>query len=92
MFLLLSGQIVHDGENAAQIMVQAATTQGAVARESMQPAWVPPPVVQLVDRGLAYHKAGAMAERRCHERRHARSVRGALRSAHHARRARGHVA
>jgi len=55
LFTLISGELVHLGDNAQQLMVRAAT---AVARSlaEVAPA-VPQPVVALVDRALAFEKA-----------------------------------
>ena len=53
MFSLLSGEYVHDGENAAQVLIAVATTPArslAVAAPS-----VPPAVVAIVDKALAFH-------------------------------------
>jgi len=53
MFSLLSGQYVHDGENAAQVLIAVATTPSrslAIAAPDM-----PPDVVALVDKALAFH-------------------------------------
>jgi len=55
MFSLLSGQFVHVGESATHLMVMAATQK---ARSLASVAGdVPPPVVDLVDRALAFAKA-----------------------------------
>ncbi len=59
LFTLLSGQLVHEGDNASQLMVKTAT---APARSLAQVApEVPPMVVQLVDCALAFEKPGRWA-------------------------------
>jgi eukaryotic-like serine/threonine-protein kinase len=53
MFSLLSGQYVHDGENAAQVLIAVATTPSrslALVAPDM-----PEDVVALVDKALAFH-------------------------------------
>jgi serine/threonine-protein kinase len=55
MFTLLTGRLVHQGENAPQIMV-AAATRAASPIASVMPD-VPPEVAAIVDRGLAFQKA-----------------------------------
>ncbi|MFT3768180.1 MAG: protein kinase [Minicystis sp.] len=66
LFQLLSGQIVHDAESAAEIVVRAAT-QPARSLAAVAPE-VPAEVVSLVDRALAFARddrwpsAHAMAE------------------------------
>jgi serine/threonine-protein kinase len=54
-FTLVSGQLVHLGENAPQLMVNAATAH-ARSLASVAPN-VPPALVQVVDRALAFEKA-----------------------------------
>jgi len=55
MFTLVTGATVHEGENAPQIMVKAATTQ---ARPLANVAGgVPAPIAQVIDRALAFDKA-----------------------------------
>jgi eukaryotic-like serine/threonine-protein kinase len=54
MFALLSGALVHEGENAAQVLVRAATTP-APALGSAAPD-VPGEVARIVDRALAFEK------------------------------------
>ena len=55
LFRLLSGRLVHEGENASQVLVMAATQR---ARRLAEVApHVPPPVADLVDRALAFEKA-----------------------------------
>jgi serine/threonine-protein kinase len=55
LFTLLSGQWVHRGNNAAQLLISAATTHprplSSVAAE------VPAAIAQVVDRGLAFDKS-----------------------------------
>jgi serine/threonine-protein kinase len=55
LFTLLAGTTVHEGENATQLLVFAATV---VARSlaSVAPE-TPPAIVRVVDRALAFHKA-----------------------------------
>ena len=54
MFTMLSAQSVHVGDNAAQLMIHAATTR-ARALASVAPE-VPAPVAWVVDRALAFEK------------------------------------
>jgi serine/threonine-protein kinase len=54
MFSLLSGGIVHVGENPQQLMVQAATQPARSLATAIQSS---PRVVTLVDRALAFDKA-----------------------------------
>jgi tRNA A-37 threonylcarbamoyl transferase component Bud32 len=54
LFTVLSGQLVHLGDNASQLLI-AAATQPARLLLSVAPH-VPPSIAQVVDRGLAYHK------------------------------------
>ena len=65
MFSLLSGQMVHVGDNAQQLMVQAAT-RPARSLNTVAPE-VSPRVVAIVDRALAFDKSqrwpGAFAMR-----------------------------
>jgi serine/threonine protein kinase len=72
LFTMLTGQSVHEAENAAQIMILAATTPsralGSVA------TWVPAPVAAVVDRALAFERAHRWPD--------AGSMRDALRDAH----------
>jgi serine/threonine-protein kinase len=53
MFSLLSGQFVHDGENAAQVLIAVATTPSR-SLASVAPH-VPPEIVAIVDKALAFH-------------------------------------
>jgi serine/threonine-protein kinase len=55
LFQVLSGQMVHEGETIAEVLVRAATFQ-ARSLATVAPA-VPLCVVQVVDRALAFHKA-----------------------------------
>ncbi len=66
-FTLLTGRLVHEGDNAQQLMVKAATTHArSLATVASD---VPAPVAQLVDRALAFDKGGgAMANRDGHAR------------------------
>jgi len=53
MFSLISGEYVHDGENAAQVLIAVATTParslGSVAPDA------PPEVAAIIDKALAFH-------------------------------------
>lgn len=59
LFTLLCGHFVHEGDNAPQVMIRAATTPprslATVAPE------VAPAVVEVVDRALAFDKAARWA-------------------------------
>jgi eukaryotic-like serine/threonine-protein kinase len=55
LFTLLSGRFVHEGENAQELMVKAAT-EPAPKLASIVPG-VPAPVDEIVDRALAFHLA-----------------------------------
>jgi eukaryotic-like serine/threonine-protein kinase len=72
LFTLLTGQSVHVGENAPQIMILAATTPPR-SLASVAP-WLPAPVVAVIDRALAFDKAMRWQD--------AASMRDALRDAH----------
>src|SRR6185295_10125935 len=71
MFALLSGENVHDGTNASQLLVAAATKKArpvtTVATD------VPAPVASVIDKALAFDKAGRWKS--------AREMREALRAA-----------
>ncbi|MDB4935686.1 MAG: uncharacterized protein JWP87_2658, partial [Labilithrix sp.] len=54
MFALLAGTLVHDGENAQQLLVSAAT-KPARSLASVAPA-VPAEVVSVIDRALSFEK------------------------------------
>jgi serine/threonine protein kinase len=54
LFTLLSGKLVHEGDNAPQLMIKAATTQ-ARSVASVAPN-TPPSIVQVVDRAIAFEK------------------------------------
>jgi serine/threonine-protein kinase len=59
LFTLLSGQLVHEGDNASQLMVKTAT---APARSlAVVAPDIPAPVVQLVDAALAFDKPSRWA-------------------------------
>ena len=59
LFTLATGRLVHEGENAAQIMVRAATiAPSSIAAIS---PWVPPPIAQIVDRALSFDRAARFA-------------------------------
>jgi serine/threonine protein kinase len=74
LFTLLSGQFVHQGENAPQLLVLAATRR---ARPLASVAvHVPYPIARVVDRGLAFEKLLRWSS--------AAAMRDALREAHRA--------
>jgi serine/threonine-protein kinase len=54
LFTLLSGQLVHEGENATQLLIRAATTQ-ARSVISVLPG-TPPAAAEIIDRALAFEK------------------------------------
>jgi serine/threonine-protein kinase len=53
VFALLTGCIVHEGANAAELMVKAATTR---ARSLGTLLTLPPGVVEVIDRSLAFER------------------------------------
>lgn len=53
MFSALSGQYVHDGENAAQVLIKVATTPARSLATVLPNA--PHEVVALIDKALAFH-------------------------------------
>jgi eukaryotic-like serine/threonine-protein kinase len=55
LFRLFSGRLVHEGENASQALVMAATQRARPLAEVAP--HVPPPIAALVDRALAFEKA-----------------------------------
>jgi serine/threonine-protein kinase len=55
LFTLLSGQFVHQGENAAQLMIHAATARARPLASVVSD--VPAPVAQVIDRALSFEKA-----------------------------------
>jgi serine/threonine-protein kinase len=55
MYTLLSGRMVHEGENAQHVLVQTATTPPRSLR-TVAPQ-LPSPVIELVDRALSFNKA-----------------------------------
>jgi serine/threonine-protein kinase len=55
MFTLVSGRLVHLGDNASQIMI-AAATRAAPSLSSVAPG-VPPEIVAVIDRALAFQKS-----------------------------------
>jgi eukaryotic-like serine/threonine-protein kinase len=55
LFTLLSGHVVHEGDNGAQLMIRAATAP-ARSLVSVAPA-MPPAIAQVVDRALAFKKS-----------------------------------
>jgi eukaryotic-like serine/threonine-protein kinase len=55
MFTLLSGELVHEGENAQQLVIHAATSQGR-SLAALAPD-VPANVVELVERAIAFDKS-----------------------------------
>jgi eukaryotic-like serine/threonine-protein kinase len=72
MFTLLSGELVHAGENPAHLLVMAATER-ARSLATVAPD-VPPAIAEILDRGLAFDKADRWPD--------ARAMREALREAH----------
>jgi serine/threonine-protein kinase len=52
MFSLLSGQYVHDGENATQVLISAATSQARSLSTAVARAH--PAIVALIDKALAF--------------------------------------
>jgi serine/threonine protein kinase len=62
MFTLASGQIVHDADNAHQVLVLAATKTARAFAEVLPGA--PEPVCQVVDRALAFEKSNRWASAR----------------------------
>jgi eukaryotic-like serine/threonine-protein kinase len=56
MFTLASGRLVHDGDNAQQIMIRAAMTPAASFASVMPEA--PAALVAVIDRALAFEKGG----------------------------------
>jgi serine/threonine-protein kinase len=55
MFTLLTGRLVHTGDNASQLMIAAATEAAPTLRSVL--GSVPPQVAAIVDRALAFQKA-----------------------------------
>jgi serine/threonine protein kinase len=72
LFTLVSGEFVHCGENATQQLILAAT-QRARSLSSVAPN-VPAPVIEVVDRGLAFEKGARWRD--------AAAMRSALREAY----------
>jgi serine/threonine-protein kinase len=66
MFTLVSGKLVHEAENAQQIMIRAATTPAPAFSSVVSDA--SPLIAEVIDRALAFNKserwgsAGAMRE------------------------------
>ncbi len=54
LFTLLTGQPVHEGENAAQLMIHAATIRARPLASVGSD--VPPVIAQVIDRALAFEK------------------------------------
>jgi eukaryotic-like serine/threonine-protein kinase len=71
MFTLASGRLVHDGDNAQQIMIRAATTPAASFASVMPDA--PAPLVAVIDQAIAFEKSERWKT--------ASAMRGALREA-----------
>jgi eukaryotic-like serine/threonine-protein kinase len=71
LFTLLAGRYVHEGETVQEQLIMAAT-QPAPSIEALVPG-LAPPVVELVDRALAYDKTARW--------RHVHAMRAALRAA-----------
>jgi serine/threonine-protein kinase len=74
LFFLLSGEFVHLGENAPQLLIHAATAR-ARSVAGVVPG-LPPPIVQVIDQGLAFEKQARWPT--------AAAMRTALREAHRA--------
>jgi serine/threonine-protein kinase len=55
LYTLLSGELVHEGDNSSQLLIRAATTR-ARPLLSVAPD-VEPPIAEVVDRALAFEKA-----------------------------------
>lgn len=55
MFSLLSGKLVHSGDNASQLMIMAATQKAPSLATAVPDA--PPAIVEVVDRALAFSRA-----------------------------------
>jgi serine/threonine-protein kinase len=74
LFTLLSGELVHEGENATQLLIQAATRP---ARSVMTVApGAPPALAEIIDRALAFQKAARWQS--------AEAMRDAILGAYHA--------
>ena len=54
-YTLVSGRLVHEGNNAAQLMIQAATAHARPV--GMVAPGMPPSIAQVIDRALAYEQA-----------------------------------
>jgi serine/threonine-protein kinase len=54
MFTLASGKLVHEGDNAQQIMIRAATTPAQLFSSVFTEA--PPLIAEVIDRALAFEK------------------------------------
>jgi serine/threonine-protein kinase len=59
LFTMLTGRSVHEGENAAQLLVHAATVQARPVAASAP--GLPVAVASVVDRALAFHKSARWA-------------------------------
>jgi serine/threonine protein kinase len=59
LFVLFSGELVHDGENAQQLMVYAATKKARSLASVAQD--VPKVVVDVIDKALAFEKSDRWA-------------------------------
>ena len=55
LFTLLTGQPVHEGENAAQLMIHAATKPARALASLVSD--VPPAIAQVIDQALMFEKA-----------------------------------
>jgi eukaryotic-like serine/threonine-protein kinase len=55
MYTLLTGRLVHDADNAAQLLIVAATQHARPV--SLVAPDVPPPIAAIIDRALAFDKA-----------------------------------
>jgi serine/threonine protein kinase len=59
MYTLLSGQLVHDGDNSSQLLIRAGTTRARPLLSVVTD--VEPKIAEVVDRALTFEKAGRWA-------------------------------
>jgi len=59
MYTLLSGQLVHDGDNSSQLLIKAGTTRARALLTVTSD--VEAPIAEVVDRALAFEKSGRWA-------------------------------
>jgi serine/threonine protein kinase len=74
LFTLVTGQFVHQGDNAPQLLIQAATAQARAVRSVLPD--LPPPIAEVLDQGLGFEKRARWPS--------AAAMREALREAHRA--------